>query len=138
MADKMVLKTTFKFEGDKGISGFPGHPDIAVGNPKMLAENAELWSPPAMLLAATESCFYLTMLALAEKMRIGIKSYSSNAEGVLDKPDGQHIEFTEITIKPKIELEDESKRDKLTGLYEKAEEYCYVARALNCNIKIEA
>lgn len=137
MAEKKILKTTFKFEGDKGISGFPGHPDIAVGSSRMLTENAEIWSPPAMLLAATESCLYLTMLALSEKMRIGIKSYSSEAEGILDKPDGHHTQFTEITIRPRIELEDESKREKLPGLFEKAEEYCYVTRSLNSKIKIE-
>ncbi len=137
MSDKKVLKTTFKFDDNKGICNFPGHPDIAVGNPTMVAANPEFWTPPAMLLAATESCFYLTTLALSEKMRIGIKSYSSEAEGVLDNPDGQHTQFTEITIRPKIELEDESKRNKLSGLFEKAEEYCYVARSLNCKIKIE-
>ncbi len=138
MAEKAVMKTTFNFEGKGGISKFPGHPDVMFVGSKDIATSPEAWTPPAMLLAATESCFFITMRALAEKMRIGIKGYSSEAEGTLDSPDGKHTEFTEITIRPKVELMEEADREKLKGLFEKAETYCYVARSLKCPVKIEA
>lgn len=137
MAEKSVLKTTFNFEGKGGISNFPGHPEVMFVSSKEIATSPEAWTPPAILLAATESCFFLTMQALAEKMHIGIKGYSSEAEGVLDSPDGKHTEFTGITIRPKVELIDEADRSKLSGLFEKAETYCYVARSLKCPVKIE-
>ncbi len=138
MTEPKTLSTTFKFETDKGISGWSGHPDIAVGNPAMIGSNPEIWSPPAILLAATESCFFLTLMALAEKMRVGIKSYSSESSGVLASTDGKHTQFTEITIRPNVVLEDESNNSKLPSLYAKAEEYCYVARSINVPIKVEA
>jgi uncharacterized OsmC-like protein len=136
MAEKSVLKTTFNFEGKGGISNFTGHPDVMFVGTKDIATSPEAWTPPAILLAATESCFFLTMHALAEKMHIGIKGYSSDAEGVLDNPDGKHTEFTEITIRPKVELMDEGDRSKLSNLFEKTEAYCYVVRSLKCPVKI--
>lgn len=138
MAEKSILKTTFNFEGKGGISNFSGHPDVMFVGSKNIATSPEAWTPPAILLAATESCFFLTMQALAEKMHIGIKGYTSEAEGVLDSPDGKHTEFTGIIIRPKVELIEESDRSKLPGLFEKAETYCYVARSLKCPVKIEA
>jgi len=138
MAEKSVLKTTFSSGSKGGASNFAGHPDVMFVSSRDIATSPEAWTPPAMLLAATESCFYLTMQALAEKMHIGIKGYTSEAEGVLDSADGKHTEFTGITIRPKVELMEESDRSKLAGLFEKAEQYCYVARSLKCPLKIEA
>jgi uncharacterized OsmC-like protein len=138
MAERVQLKTSFQAGNKGGASRFPGHPDVMFVNNKDIVTSPEAWTPPAMLLAATESCLYLTMQMLAQKMHIEIKGYSSEAEGVLDSPDGKHTQFTEITIRPKVELVDEAQKDKLTSIYEKAEEYCYVARSLNCTVKVEA
>ena len=138
MAERVQLKTTFEAGNKGGASRFPGHPDVMFVSTRDIVTSPEAWTPPAMLLAATESCFYLTLQALAEKMHIEIKGYSSEAEGVLDSPDGKHTQFTEITIRPRVELMDDAQKEKLPTLYEKAEAYCYVARSLNCKIKVEA
>lgn len=137
MSESKEIKTTFKCTEKNGVCGITGHPDVAVGSLSAAAEDKALWSPPAMMLAATESCFYLTLQILAEKMRVGIKSYSSEATGTISYPDGKHGEFTEVTIKPSIELEDEAQRSKLDALFRMAEEHCYVARSLKCPVKIE-
>ena len=137
MNDKKILKSSFELSGTGGPCHFEGHPDIKVVGAMDIANTADAWSPPMMLLAATESCFFLTLQAIAERMRVEIKSYSSEAEGLLSSPDGKHTQFTEITIRPKLEVKDDAHEAKIPSLFKKAEEYCYVARSLNVEIKIE-
>ncbi len=137
MHEAKIIRTKFRPEGDDGLCSLEGHPDLPVGSTDRSIEDGRLWSPTAMLLAATESCFFLTLKNVAKKMRIEIKSFSSEATGTLSFEDGKHGEFTEIKIKPKLELADESNADKIPTLYRIAEDYCYVARSLKAQITVE-
>jgi organic hydroperoxide reductase OsmC/OhrA len=137
MHESKIIRTSFAPSGTNGISKLAGHPDIPVGSLSAVAEDVSLWSAPAMLLAAAESCFYLTLQNVAAKMRVGIKSYASETIGTITYADGRHGEFSEITIKPSIALEDDAQNSRIPLILQMAEEYCYVARSLKCPVTIE-
>ena len=129
--------TELSYEAGKIVSLFESHPPIDVAGMSKAKEIPEAWSPPHMLLAAVESCFLVTLLSIAEKMKIAIKSYASTAEGVIGAPDGKHHEVSEITIRPTFHLENEEDRPRLKLLVQKSEEYCLVRQSLKTKVKID-
>jgi uncharacterized OsmC-like protein len=129
--------TELRYEGGKVTSLFESHPPIDVDGMSRVVEIPEAWDPPHLLTAAVESCFLITLLSLAEKMKIRIKSYASTAEGVIAAPDGKHSVVSEITIRPTFHLENDEDRPRLKLLVQKAEEYCLVRQSLKTSVKIE-
>ncbi len=138
MGDEVKVSTGMKHEGGRTKCVFSGHADLDVAGMSEIDGHPEAWSPPHMLVASIESCFFLTLAAVAEKMRIEIESYSSTAEGKLTSADGKHKEVSEVVIRPTIRLKDEANRAKLPQLFSRAEEYCYVARSVKTKVRIES
>ena len=138
MSDAIRIQTGMKHEGGRTKCTYSGHADLTVAGMHGIEDHPDAWSPPHLLVAAMESCFFLTLSAIAEKMRIGIESYASTAEGMLTSADGKHKEVSEIVIRPTIKLKDEADRAKLPQLFKISEENCYVVRSLKATIRIEA
>nr|HPQ81139.1 OsmC family protein [bacterium] len=107
MGDEVKIITGMRHDGGKTKCVLSGHADLYAAGLGEIDAHPEAWSAPHMLVAAAESCFYLTLVAVAEKMRVEIESYSSTAEGLLTSADGKHKEISEITIRPSIKLKDE-------------------------------
>lgn len=137
MADAEKIMTELRYEGGKTVSLFENHPPIDVVGGSKVSKIPEAWSPAHLLMAAAESCFFLTALAIAEKMHLPIKSYSSIAEGTMFADDGKHYEITEIVIKPTFHLKNDSDRPRLKLLVEKAMQYCVVEKSLKAKVKVE-
>lgn len=137
MAEETKLLTEMSVTKDKIQSKFEGHAPVEIEGLSGVLNRPNSWSPPHMFLAASETCFYLTLRSVAQKMRVGIKAYSSSASANLTSADGKHYEITGITINPRIELENESDREKLPRLFEMAKEYCLVTRSIKNGVKIE-
>lgn len=137
MAHEMRIQTQTIVENGGATARFEGHPDIALAGMGAISESPQAWSPPHLLLAAAESCIYLTMKAAAEKMRVQIASYASSAEGVLGSPDGRHTEFTAITVRVAMRMADPAQEARVEQLLKVAEEHCYVGRSLKVPVRIE-
>jgi len=137
MTEENNLMTELRYEGGKVVSLFESHPPIDVVGTSKVAQIPEAWSPAHLFTAAVESCFLLTLLAIAEKMHIGIKGYASTAEAIISSADGKHHEIGEIIIRPTIHFEDESDRLRLKLLVQKSEEYCVVRQSMKARVRVE-
>ncbi len=137
MGESVSINTSLVYENGQTKSLFEGHPDIQTENLMRIKENPQAWTPPNLFIASVESCFFLTLMGTAKKMRVDIVNYSSTAEGVISSDDGTHKQFSQIIIKPKIKIADESQREKLPKLCELAEEYCYVVRSIKTPVKLD-
>lgn len=123
-------------EGEICDISFGDREKIGVTGKSNLEKYDKAWSPVHLMVSAVESCFLATFLAIAERSRVEIKSFKSTAEGVIDTIDGKRTAITSITIRPKVELINESDKTRLPKLFEKAEEYCTVGNSLNFKVKI--
>lgn len=133
------LRTQLTWDNDKTCkSSFENVSPINVMAKSLLNEHKGVWSPVHMTVASAETCFFVTLLMILEKAHVEIRSYESEAEGILGTPDGKHSAITGITIRSKIGLKNESDRQRLHQLYQKAEEYCTVGNSFNFKIKIDA
>lgn len=77
-----------------------------------------------------------TFLSIAEKSRLAFVQYSSEAVGTLEKT-REGMLMTKIVIKPKVVIEDETKKDRTLLLLEKAEKYCLISNSMKTEVTIE-
>jgi organic hydroperoxide reductase OsmC/OhrA len=81
----------------------------------------------------------MTFLALAAKAKWKLKRYKDRAVAVMGKTEDGRAKVAGITLHPVTEFEPEHEipRDKLQEMHERAHRYCFVANALNCEMRVE-
>lgn len=115
-----------------------GKPDlIATADPLFRGAN-DLHDPEDLLLAALSGCHLLTYLALCARARINVLRYRDNAEGtlILTKDGGGH--FSEVILRPQVEVEHEGMLLKARHFQGEVHKYCFIARSVNFPVRCEA
>lgn len=87
--------------------------------------------PEEMFVASLSACHMLWFLALARERRLRVRSYSDEAEGLLD---GRRI--TRVELRPRIEFEDDPGDDALAELHHEAHERCFIANSVSCPVEV--
>jgi organic hydroperoxide reductase OsmC/OhrA len=95
------------------------------------------WTPEQFLLAAVASCFITTFQAIAGFSKFEPLALDITVHGHLSKSQGGY-DFTQIVLRPVLTIRDESQRTLASRLLAKTEHACLVARALKCEIRMEA
>jgi organic hydroperoxide reductase OsmC/OhrA len=112
-------------------------PVIAGGAPPEFKGREGVWAPEHLFVASLNSCYMLTLLAIAEFSKIAIVSCSSSAKGKLEKITGSSYQVTEIVVKPRIVIASVNDLQRMPRILEKAKENCFVSNSIKSAIKIE-
>lgn len=139
MADeKHVYKTSVSWETERrGSLASPGLPGLSVATPpEFPGGHPGTWSPEHLFVAAAEACLMTTFLAIAENSKLEYLSYSSEAEGLLEKTD-QGFMITEITIRPRVVIKDASALERARRIIEKAEQHCLISKSMKTRVTLE-
>jgi peroxiredoxin-like protein len=94
---------------------------------------AELWSPEHLFVAAVNSCFMTTFLAVAENSKLDFTHFECNAVGTLDRVDGKYC-ITEITLSPILTINDETFKDKGIRVMEMSEKACLISNSITSKV----
>lgn len=113
--DKITVATPPEFEG-----GVPG-----------------IWSPEHLFTASVLSCFMTTFLAIAGFSKLEFESFDCEATGVLSKVDGK-FKMTEVELRPRLVLTDESKMERAQRILEKAEANCLITNSIQSKVTLLA
>ncbi len=131
-------QTEIEWTGDKDIKLSSGKlPAIAAGAPPEFKGREENWSPEHLFVAAMNSCYVLTLLAIAEFSKVSIVSLSSTACGKLEKVQGGGYQITEISVKPRIVISSVNDLTRMPRILEKAKENCFVSNSIKSAVKVE-
>ena len=131
-------ETEIEWTGEKDLKLSGGKlPAIAAGAPPEFHGREENWSPEHLLVAALNSCYALTLLAIAEFSKISVVSLSSAAKGKLEKIPGSGYQITEIVVKPRVVIVSADDLPRMPRILEKAKENCFVSNSIKSAIKIE-
>jgi peroxiredoxin-like protein len=131
-------ETEAEWKGDKALSVRGAKlPEIQAGAPPEFKGRDGQWSPEHLLVASLNSCFLLTLLAIAEFSNISLVSVSSTANGKLEKISGASFQMTEIIVKPKIVVASASDLPRMPRILEKAKDNCFISNSIKSAIKIE-
>ncbi|HET7394292.1 MAG TPA: OsmC family protein [Candidatus Binatia bacterium] len=112
-------------------------PAIAAGAPPEFQGREENWSPEHLLVASLNSCYVLTLIAIAEFSKVALVSCSSTAKGKLEKLPASGYQITEITVKPKVVLASAGDVSRIPRILEKAKDNCFISNSIKATIKIE-
>jgi tRNA-Thr(GGU) m(6)t(6)A37 methyltransferase TsaA len=120
-------------EVKKGITKGIHKQDIAIGCPPEFGGEKEYWSPEHLFVASIEVCIMTTFIWLLEKNNLNIISYQSKAKGKAHMAAGDFV-FSEIELKPAIEITTTRIKDKIHTLIIDAGKQCMVSKSLKCNV----
>ena len=137
-ANEYFYKTELEWTGEKDLTIKGGKlPAIVAGAPPEFKGREENWSPEHLFVAALNSCYALTLLAVAEFSKISVVSLSSTAKGKLEKVPGGGYQITEIVVKPSIVIASAEDMSRMPRIMEKAKDNCFVSNSIKSTIKIE-
>ncbi len=131
-------ETESKWQGARDLQIAGGElPTIAAGAPPEFKGRAGVWAPEHLLVAALNSCYMLTLLAIAEFSKIALVTFSSSAKGKLEKVAGGNYQVTEIIVKPIVVIASANDLARMPRIFEKAKENCFVSNSIKSAVKIE-
>lgn len=123
-------------EKRRGLLSSEGKPPVTVSSPPEFRGEPGLWTPEDLFVASVEICTMTTFLAFAQRLKIGIASYSSRAEGVLEFSDGAY-RFTKIFLRPVIIVESSDAVRQAGQALQDAHHGCLIANSIRAEIVLE-
>ena len=131
-------QTEIEWTGAKDVKLSGGKlPAIAAGAPPEFKGREGNWSPEHLFVASMNSCYALTLLAIAEFSKVPIVSLSSTAVGKLEKVTGGGYQITEIVVKPRIVIASANDLTRMPRIVEKAKDNCFVSNSIKSAITVE-
>jgi organic hydroperoxide reductase OsmC/OhrA len=124
-------------ERRRGLLTATGLPPLTVSTPPEFHGEAGFWTPEQLFVAAAESCLMATFLGIAGNSKLPVVSYRSTASGRLEKVEGGGLRFTEITIRPIIELESTLDRERAERVLAKAHKGCLIANSMALAFQVQ-
>ena len=88
------------------------------------------------MVAALNSCYLLTLIAIAEFSKVAVVSLSSAATGKLEKIPGGSYQISEIVVRPRVLLESAADLSRMPRILEKAKENCFISNSLKSAITV--
>lgn len=107
-----------------------GKPVLPGSSPAVFGGEDARYNPEDLLLASLSSCHMLTFLAVAAKARVKVLEYTDAASGTLAIKDGK-MRFVEVTLRPRVKIENAADFDKVAALHDKAFAHCFIANSVN-------
>lgn len=111
-------------------------PALLVTNPPEIDGKAGEWTPEDFLVGAIETCLALTFAAYAQKHRLPVEAYYSEAEGMFELEDGAY-RVTRVNVRPTIVISDRDYSAKTLRVLEAAHRDCLIANAVTTSIIVE-
>jgi organic hydroperoxide reductase OsmC/OhrA len=129
-------RVDLKVKDSEAVLSAPPRPDIVGGAPSEFDGRDDWWSPEGFLMASVSLCIETTYQAFARRQKLQVLSWSSRAEGVLDKT-AAGLVFTTIRVDvdlvvPAAEVERAEK------LVETAEKHCLISNSLKATVTVVA
>ena len=130
---------------DVHISGRPsgygelsaeGMPALRTAPPADFDGPGDAWSPEHLLVAAVQSCFLITFRGIARASKVEFTAIDVEAFGTLARVNGT-TRFTEIVLRPIVTVRDDSGREQLEQVLQKAKDRCLVSASLACATRLE-
>ncbi|NUP75874.1 MAG: OsmC family protein [Sinomonas sp.] len=115
----------------------PGLPVLPGSSDPTFRGDKERYNPEQLLLSALSQCHMLSYLHVAVNHGVVVTGYSDVAEGTMRLNRDGSGEFTEVVLRPRVALADESQRMLADSLHEEAHHLCFIARSVNFPVRNE-
>ena len=138
MEDTYSYRTEVEWTGERhGDLRAPVLPDLKVDAPPEFKGHDGVWTPEHLFVAAVNSCFMTTFLAIAENSKLDFVSFKAQATGKLEKAPDRGLVMTEITLHPKLVINSARDFERANRILEKAERHCLISNSIKSETKLE-
>jgi peroxiredoxin-like protein len=138
MENQYSYSTEVEWTGERrGDLSAPQLPDLEVDAPPEFKGHEGVWTPEHLFVAAVNSCFMTTFLAIAENSKLEFVSFSADAKGKLEKLEGQGFIMTEIVLRPKLLISHARDSERARRILDKAERNCLISNSIKTETKLE-
>src|SRR4026208_1112026 len=139
MENSYYYTTEVEWTGERhGDLSAPVLPSLKVDAPPEFKGHEGVWTPEHLFVAAVNSCFMTTFLAIAENSKLEFVSFSADAKGTLEKLDGQGFIMTEVVLRPKLLISHARDAERAGRILEKAEKNCLISNSIKTEMKLES
>jgi len=140
-----IIWTGNRGEGTKTYRAYDRNYEIQIKNKPIIKGSSDpaflgdpnRHNPEEQLVAALSSCHLLWYLHLCSTAGIVVTEYSDEASGIMGENKDGSGQFTEVTLRPQVVIEEKEMVDKAMALHKKAHEYCFIARSVNFPVNCE-
>src|SRR5215471_11099521 len=119
----------------RGTLAAAGRPNIVVGSPPEFKGEGGVWAPEELLVGSLNTCMMLTFLTLAQARGLTPVGYESEAEGLLENVDGKY-RITEVTVRPRVSLNDEAELQQAREIMEGVEAQCFISNSIKSKVSL--
>ena len=138
MENQYSYTTEVEWRGERrGELSAPHLPDLEVDAPPEFKGHEGVWTPEHLFVAAVNSCFMTTFLAIAENSKLEFVSFSADAKGKLEKLEGQGFLMTEVVLRPKLVVSYARDVERAGRILEKAEKNCLISNSIKTETRLE-
>ena len=123
--------------GATGLAGCAGKPDLVVSPPPDFGGQPDCWTPEDLMVSAIETCLMMTTLNVAQRQKLALKGYASQATGTMEKT-ANGLRFSRVEVAIQLQVADPASLDKAVQLVATAEKYCPVSNAVTFPVKVTA
>jgi organic hydroperoxide reductase OsmC/OhrA len=92
-----------------------------------------IWSPEHLFVAAINSCYMATYLAIAANFKVELEDFSCRTVAKLEMVEGKYL-ITQAELFPAVKLKDSSDAEKAQRIAEKSKAGCLVTNSMKTEI----
>ena len=119
------------------ISGEGKSAPIAGSSTPAFRGDGSRYNPEELLVAALSACHMLQFLHLCSESGITVQSYRDEATGTMTVHADGSGRFTEVVLRPRVEIEQTQRAGDLAQKHERAHELCFIASSVNFPVRCE-
>lgn len=115
----------------------PDLPALEVDAPPEFKGHEGVWTPEHLFVAAVNSCFMTTFLAIAENSKLEFVSFSADAKGKLERLEGRGFIMTEVVLRPRLLISHSRDVERAGRILQKAERNCLISNSIKAETRLE-
>jgi len=108
-----------------------GKPTLDCSSDPAFRGDKTKYNPEDLFLSSLASCHMLWYLHLCTVNKITVTTYEDSPEGIMAENKGGSGQFTKITLKPLVTIQEENKITLAKALHHEANKYCFIANSVN-------
>jgi organic hydroperoxide reductase OsmC/OhrA len=118
------------------------HEITTVGRPPLLGSadpafrgEVDRWNPELLLVAALSACHLMSYLHVCVEAGVVVTAYTDAPSGVMSQTPGGGGHFTEVVLRPRVQIADPAQIELATSLHRTANERCFIAQSVNFPVR---
>lgn len=115
----------------------PGKPALQGSSDPSFHGDAARYNPEELLVAALSGCHLLWYLNACAAARVVVVGYRDDPIGTMHEEPGGSGYFTDVLLRPRVEVADASSIERALQLHDVAHRSCFIARSVSFPVRRE-